>query len=64
MNSYTGADAQPKPQSGGVLPRPEDNYGSFVVTVDISDGATSLEPVVTDGTTNLVAPAATDMGGQ
>ena len=64
MNSYQSMDAAQKPQSGGVLPRPEDNYGSFVVTVDISDGAASLEPVVMDGTTNLVAPAATDMGGQ
>ena len=64
MNSYTGVDAQQKQPSGSVLPRPEDNYGSFVVTVDISDEAASLEPVVIDGTTNLVAPATAATGGQ
>lgn len=64
MNSYTGAEAQQKQPSGSVLPRPEDNYGSFVVTVDISDEAASLEPVVIDGTTTLVAPATAVTGGQ
>ncbi|XID75148.1 PilN domain-containing protein [Alkanindiges sp. WGS2144] len=64
MNSYQGPDAQQKPPSGSVLPRPEDSYGSFVVTVDISDEAASLTPEVLQETANPVDAAATVTGGQ
>lgn len=57
MNSYTGTEAKPATPVGSVLPRPEDNYGTFVITVDISDDATALNatpaalPAVTTATT-------------
>ena len=69
MNSYTGQEAntQPKP-SGTVLPRPEDSFGTFLVTVDISDETATVD---TDATTNASAatpastlPPATTTGGQ
>ncbi|ONG38739.1 hypothetical protein BKE30_11260 [Alkanindiges hydrocarboniclasticus] len=71
MNSYTGQEAntQPKP-SGTVLPRPEDNFGTFLVTVDISDEAATLDLATTDATapasvaTSTSVPATTTGGQQ
>jgi type IV pilus assembly protein PilN len=61
MNSYQGAaTAQQKP-SGTVLPRPEDNYGEFLVTVDISEEAATVETVVADA--GMPTPV-TSTGGQ
>lgn len=68
MNSYTGktADNQPKP-SGTVLPRPEDSFGDFLVTVDISDEAAAADGAPADpnapAVANSAAPATTT-GGQ
>lgn len=69
MNSYQGqkTDNQPKP-SGSVLPRPEDNYGEFLVTVDISEDASTVN--LTAGADSATAAAAsvpapaTTTGGQ
>lgn len=36
MNSFQAAEAKTQ-QQGGVAPRPEDSYGTFVVTVDLGD---------------------------
>jgi len=36
MNSFTGLDpAKAAPVSGAVAPRPEDSYGSFIISVDL-----------------------------
>jgi type IV pilus assembly protein PilN len=35
MNSFQGAPATVSTTSGGVLPRPEDSYGNFVISVDL-----------------------------
>jgi type IV pilus assembly protein PilN len=53
MNSYQGAQADEKsakPQSGSVVPRPEDSYGEFVISVDLE------EPVTTESNENMATP--------
>ena len=68
MNSYTAkaTDTQPKP-SGTVLPRPEDSFGEFLVTVDISDEAATMD-ASTDASVSAPvstpAPAPTTGGQQ
>lgn len=63
MNSYRGVDAQAQQKpSGSVLPRPEDNFGEFLITVDISDDAASIDPATVGGVTPTTPPATT--GGQ
>lgn len=39
MNSFVAAEAKPV-QQGAVIPRPEDNYGTFLVTVDLANTGT------------------------
>lgn len=70
MNSYQGqkTDNQPKP-SGSVLPRPEDNYGEFLVTVDISEDASTVNLTAdadsaTAAAASVPAPATTTGGQQ
>ncbi|MEY2864480.1 MAG: hypothetical protein RLY58_2187 [Pseudomonadota bacterium] len=49
MNAFQGVVIDPKQEAqstGGVLPRPEDSYGSFVVSVDLEEP----EPVGTEAT--------------
>jgi type IV pilus assembly protein PilN len=41
MNSYIGAEQLGQKPSGSVAPRPEDSFGEFVVTVDLSDESTA-----------------------
>lgn len=37
MKSFDAVTEVKQQQEGGVVPRPEDNYGTFVVTVDLGD---------------------------
>jgi type IV pilus assembly protein PilN len=45
MNAFVGVvdDPNKAPVTGGVLPRPEDGYGSFVVSVDLEEPEQSAE---------------------
>ena len=64
MNSFIAAEVKPQTQ-GGVAPRAEDQYGTFVVTVDLGDvrailaaiPAAELEATTTDTTGTAAATA-------
>ncbi len=58
MNSYTGTEVKPPDpsQSGGVLPRPETNYGQFVITVDLEEPAEGLPAEATAATVGAPGP--------
>lgn len=60
MNSFVAAEVKPQ-QQGGVLPRPEDNYGTFLVTVDLGDvhaiQAAPVQPAAQ--VTSIATPAST-----
>lgn len=67
MNSFIAAEAKPQ-QQGGVTPRPEDQYGTFVVTVDLGDVSTILASAqnpaaegAADATVTSSTPAATEV---
>lgn len=58
MNSFQGTEVKTAPISGGVLPRPEDSYGQFVISVDLEEpevvapdaaAATSAQPAAPAG---------------
>ena len=48
MNSFVATEVKPT-QQGAVMPRPEDSYGTFLVTVDLANSGT-----VVGGTTAMV----------
>ncbi len=68
MNSYQGANAQKAAagqESGAVVPRPEDSYGEFIISVDLEepettdDGETAAPAIATAATaTSTAAPTA------
>ncbi len=55
MNSFQGAAAKPA-ASGGVAPRPEDNYGDFIISVDLE--ATEADKEAQDSVSGMVAGGA------
>lgn len=54
MNSFVAAEVKPT-QQGAVMPRPEDGYGTFLVTVDLANSGT-----VVGGTTAMVTTSTFD----
>lgn len=48
MNSFIAAEVKPQ-QQGAVAPRPEENYGTFVVTVDLGDVSAILSSIAPEG---------------
>jgi type IV pilus assembly protein PilN len=65
MNSYQGANAQKAAagqESGAVVPRPEDSYGEFIISVDLEEPETTDEGDTAEATaatpTSTAAPTA------
>ena len=68
MNSYQGAkaDSAANKESGAVMPRPEDSYGEFLISVDLEEPDTTEEGMSPADTSapasSSTQPAATTAG--